>query len=79
VYGESLGGAGGLDRIRSLMGVCPQFDVQWGELTGMEHLRIYARIKVPAGCPARASHGCSLYCPASQQHLVPPLSHRFGG
>ena len=26
---------------RSLMGVCPQFDVLWGELTGVEHLRLY--------------------------------------
>lgn len=26
-------------------GVCPQFDVLWGELTGMEHLHIYGRVK----------------------------------
>lgn len=34
------------------MGVCPQFDVLWGELTGLEHLRLYGRIKVrvPAAC-----------------------------
>jgi hypothetical protein len=27
------------------MGVCPQFDVLWGELTGSEHLAIYGHIK----------------------------------
>ena len=31
------------------MGVCPQFDVLWGELSGEEHLLIYGRIK---GLPA---------------------------
>ncbi|PSC73682.1 ABC transporter A family member 2 [Micractinium conductrix] len=50
VYGESLGTPGGMDRIRSLMGVCPQFDVLWGELTGLEHLRLYGEIKgLPKG------------------------------
>ena len=34
---------------RSLMGVCPQFDILWGELSGEEHLLIYGRIK---GLPA---------------------------
>ena len=27
------------------MGVCPQFDLLWGELTGIEHLRVFALIK----------------------------------
>ncbi|KAI8468323.1 MAG: hypothetical protein J3K34DRAFT_523031 [Monoraphidium minutum] len=45
VYGESLCGEGGLDRVRSLMGVCPQFDVLWNELSGREHLIIYGHIK----------------------------------
>ena len=31
------------------MGVCPQFDILWGELSGEEHLLIYGRIK---GLPA---------------------------
>lgn len=46
VYGEALSSPGGVDRIRSVMGVCPQFDVLWNELTGIEHLRIYGNIKV---------------------------------
>lgn len=45
VYNESITAAGGLDRIRSVMGVCPQFDVLWDELTGFEHLLIYGRVK----------------------------------
>jgi ABC-type multidrug transport system ATPase subunit len=45
VYGESIRTEGGIDRIRSIMGVCPQFDVLWGELTGMEHLCIYGHVK----------------------------------
>jgi hypothetical protein len=45
VHGESLCGEGGLDRVRSLMGVCPQFDVLWNELSGVEHLTIYGHIK----------------------------------
>ena len=46
VYGEALSSTGGMDRIRSMMGVCPQFDVLWNELTGLEHLTIYGNIKV---------------------------------
>ena len=50
VYGESITSTGGMDRIRAVMGVCPQFDVLWGELTGSEHLYIYGRVK---GLPVR--------------------------
>eukprot|EP01104_Vermistella_antarctica_P004333 TRINITY_DN14803_c0_g1_i1.p1 TRINITY_DN14803_c0_g1~~TRINITY_DN14803_c0_g1_i1.p1 ORF type:complete len:874 (+),score=251.25 TRINITY_DN14803_c0_g1_i1:225-2846(+) len=31
--------------VRQSIGVCPQFDVQWDELTGEEHLYIYSAIK----------------------------------
>ena len=34
-----------MERIRGMMGVCPQFDVLWGELSGIEHLQIYGSIK----------------------------------
>lgn len=30
---------------RAMTGVCPQFDVLWGELTAQEHLMLYADIK----------------------------------
>lgn len=49
IYGESIKAPGGLDRIRSIMGVCPQFDVLWGELTGKEHLEVFGHVK---GLPA---------------------------
>lgn len=48
------------------MGVCPQFDVLWGELTGLEHLRLYGRIKVggraaaAGSSPSRLLSGCPL-------------------
>jgi len=45
VYGAPVGGEGGLERARGIMGVCPQFDLLWSELTGAEHLTIYGLIK----------------------------------
>ncbi|KAL6751513.1 hypothetical protein V8C86DRAFT_2775895 [Haematococcus lacustris] len=45
IYGQSIRSTGGINKIRSLMGVCPQFDVLWPELTGREHLMLYGRIK----------------------------------
>jgi ABC-type multidrug transport system ATPase subunit len=31
--------------IRSIIGVCPQFDIVWKELTGKEHLEMFAALK----------------------------------
>lgn len=45
VYGNPISSTGSMERIRSMMGVCPQFDVLWGELNGAEHLRIYGHVK----------------------------------
>lgn len=45
VYGQSIKSEGGMDYVRSIMGVCPQFDVLWPELTGEEHLTIYGHVK----------------------------------
>lgn len=59
IYGQSISSEGGLDRVRPLMGVCPQFDVLWGELTGAEHLAIYGHIK---GLPF-AQVGCATWQP----------------
>ncbi len=45
VHGSSITHQGGLDRVRGLMGVCPQFDVLWDSLTGREHLLLFGAIK----------------------------------
>ena len=45
VYGESIRNERGLSAIRSIMGVCPQFDILWDNLSAREHLRLYASIK----------------------------------
>lgn len=38
-----------MDNIQQLMGVCPQHDILWDQLTGREHLHLFARLK---GIPA---------------------------
>ena len=43
VFGHSITHA--MDCIRPLMGVCPQHDVLWDQLTGKEHLELFSRIK----------------------------------
>ena len=49
MQGQQLTSPGGLWAIRRMMGICPQFDVLWGELTGMEHVQLFARIKGLSG------------------------------
>lgn len=34
-----------MDSIRQIMGVCPQFDILWEELTAAEHLKMFAKLK----------------------------------
>lgn len=34
-----------MDSIRQIMGVCPQFDILWEELTATEHLKMFAKLK----------------------------------
>jgi ABC-type multidrug transport system ATPase subunit len=34
-----------MDEIRKILGVCPQHDILWNELTPMEHLILFGRIK----------------------------------
>eukprot|EP00762_Andalucia_godoyi_P004681 ANDGO_03589.mRNA.1 ABC transporter A family member 1 len=43
VFGHSIESE--IDTIRRFMGVCPQHDILWGELTGAEHLRMFAQFK----------------------------------
>ena len=34
-----------MDEIRLIMGVVPQFDILWGELTAAEHMTMFSMIK----------------------------------
>eukprot|EP00898_Chlorokybus_atmophyticus_P003418 jgi/Chlat1/4077/Chrsp26S08850 len=45
VFGESITSPTGMGRVRSFMGVCPQFDILWSNLTGIEHLYIFGLLK----------------------------------
>ncbi|KAH7282439.1 hypothetical protein KP509_35G030600 [Ceratopteris richardii] len=45
IYGDSITSPAGMNQIRSHMGVCPQFDVLWDNLSGLEHLHLFAQIK----------------------------------
>ena len=50
VYGEALSAPGSITRIREHMGVCPQTDILWAELTGTEHLQLYGAMKARWAC-----------------------------
>ena len=41
--------AADLDRIHTMMGVCPQHDVLWNDLTAREHVTFYGRLKGLSG------------------------------
>mmetsp|Transcript_26100 Transcript_26100/g.83310 ORF Transcript_26100/g.83310 Transcript_26100/m.83310 type:complete len:926 (-) Transcript_26100:225-3002(-) len=43
-----------IDSVYAMMGVCPQHDLQWENLTGREHLNFYGRLKSLKG-PALSS------------------------
>ncbi|KXZ55558.1 hypothetical protein GPECTOR_2g1107 [Gonium pectorale] len=45
VCGHSVADAAGLEAARALTGICPQFDVLWGWLSGREHLALAADVK----------------------------------
>ncbi|CAI5478818.1 unnamed protein product [Closterium sp. Yama58-4] len=42
---EGMGIVDDMDAIYSIMGVCPQHDLLWEQLTGREHLLFYGRLK----------------------------------
>ena len=50
MHGVPLSAPGSVDRIRQRMGVCPQADILWPELTGKEHLHLYGAIKACEIC-----------------------------
>lgn len=44
-YFYNLSVCDNLDAVRSILGVCPQHDVLWGDLTALEHMRLFANLK----------------------------------
>ncbi|XP_074567442.1 ABC transporter A family member 2-like [Curcuma longa] len=45
IYGYSVRTSSGMSSIRRMIGVCPQFDILWDELSGKEHMHLFASIK----------------------------------
>ncbi|KAI3865315.1 hypothetical protein MKX03_037293 [Papaver bracteatum] len=45
IYGNSVRSSVGMTNIRRLIGVCPQFDILWAELSCQEHLQLFGSIK----------------------------------
>ncbi|KAI3970658.1 hypothetical protein MKX01_024305 [Papaver californicum] len=45
IYGNSDRSSVGMTNIRRLIGVCPQFDIIWAELSCQEHLQLFGSIK----------------------------------
>jgi len=43
--GNSVRSPAGMTAIRQKIGVCPQFDVQWGQLTAWDHLYLFGTLK----------------------------------
>ncbi|KAF8059445.1 ABCA9 [Scenedesmus sp. PABB004] len=72
VMGHSLLTPDGLAVAQAAMGVCPQFDVLWDELSGREHMYIYGCIK---GLPSHevAEQGAALL---EQVQLTPAAGKR---
>ena len=50
VNGHSITNATELQAIHQTMGVCPQHDVLWSDLTAREHLLFYGRLKGEGWC-----------------------------
>ncbi|KAI3914735.1 hypothetical protein MKW98_001971 [Papaver atlanticum] len=45
IYGNSVRSSIGMTNIRRIIGVCPQFDILWPEISCEEHLRLFGSIK----------------------------------
>jgi hypothetical protein len=73
VMGHSLLTADGLEVAQGVMGVCPQFDVLWDELSGQEHMYIYGCIK---GLPSTEVSGTGTRANLQgQQHRPEATNH----
>ena len=45
IYINNLDVEEDIEEIRTVLGVCPQFDILWDQLTAEEHLRLFCKIK----------------------------------
>jgi len=45
VFGETVSHPSGMAKIRKFMGMCPQFDILWDNLSAKEHLVLFGTIK----------------------------------
>ena len=34
-----------IEEIRKILGVCPQFDILWDDISAADHMRIFSRLK----------------------------------
>jgi len=57
IYGLSIGDE--QDRIRRILGVCPQHDILWSHLTALEHLLFYCRLR---GVPPHLEGAAATFC-----------------
>eukprot|EP00961_Rhodomonas_salina_P016374 220191-Rhodomonas_salina.1 len=45
VLGQTVSHPAGMQAVKKMMGVCPQFDILWDKLTAREHLQLFGSIK----------------------------------
>jgi len=45
VLGNTIADPNGMAKVRSMMGVCPQFDILWDNLSAKQHLELFGAIK----------------------------------
>ncbi|GJP54911.1 hypothetical protein CLOM_g13925 [Closterium sp. NIES-68] len=60
VHVEGMDISDDMEDVYALMGVCPQHDLLWEQLTGREHLLFYGRLKNLCGAALAAAVGASL-------------------
>lgn len=45
VYGHTVASPNGMAHVKRLMGVCPQFDILWDNLSAKQHLELFGAIR----------------------------------
>ena len=68
-----------MDEVRKLIGVCPQHNVLWDDLTCFEHLQLFARIReVPEAQIEEMVDQCLVEVNLSIKRLVCLIMDYFG-